>query len=464
MQFRLLFFILFTSPALSHAQDSILQHLPNKYLSEVQKKSDRVQSAVTRRTDKALKRLVKQENNMQAKLHKIDSVAAKNVFTSSIARLNDFRSGLKAKVPGNLPIGNNTDLDTLENSLKFLDGSKELLGNSQAKLKSATNSLQELRGKLQQTDEIKSYLREHKKQLQEQLKQYTGFTKDLQKINKEAYYYGQQINEYKSLLKDKKRAEKKAVALLKKMPAYNDFIQKHSQLGSLFNLMASEDVAQSVAGLQTRSQVEQLIQQRVGSTPSAQQAVSQAMDQARTQFNELKSKFPDLDNGADMPDFKPSPLRTKNFLQRLEFLGNIQFQKSSRYYPTTSDIAGQVAYKFHKNGSVGLGIVYKIGLGAGWEHIHFSHAGIGFRSFLDWKIRGTFFVNGGFEENYQTTFTNVNQLKSIALWKGSALLGISKKYRIGPKLKGNIMVLYDFLAPHQLPKTDNIKVRLGYSF
>lgn len=457
--------IAFAGQPLAH--DSTVRQvtqLPEKYLGQVRKKSDRVASQVTNRTDKVLKRLAKQENAMQAKLNKIDSVAAKNIFTTSIAKLNSLRSGLKGKVATALPIGGNADLDTLENSLKFLDGSKELLGNSQTKLKSATNSLQELRGRLQQVDDIKVYIREHKQQLQEQLKQYTGFTKNLQKMNKEAYYYGQQVNEYKSLLKDKKKAETKAVALLKKMPAYNDFIQKHSQLGSLFGLIASGNVAQSMEGLQTRTQVEQLIQQRVGSSPSAQQAVGQAMDQARSQFSELKSKFPDLDNSADMPDFKPNPLKTKSFLQRMEFGGNIQFQKSNKYFPTYADIAGQAAYKFHKNGSLGLGIAYKIGMGKGWDHISFSHLGLGLRSFLDWKIRGTFFVNGGFEENYQTTFTSLNQLKSLNIWKGSALFGLSKKYQINPKLKGNIMVLYDFLAPRQLPKTDNIKVRLGYNF
>jgi DNA repair exonuclease SbcCD ATPase subunit len=473
MHYRILYLIVAMSwPCIAFAGQSLaldstareVTQLPEKYLGQVRKKTDRVASRVGNRTDKALKRLVKQENAMQAKLNKIDSVAAKNIFTTSIAKLNSLRFGLKGKVAATLPIGGNADLDTLENSLKFLNGSKALLGSSLAKLKGATNSLQELRGRLQQVEDIKAYIREHKQQLREQLKQYTGFTKGLQKMNKEAYYYGQQVNEYKSLLKDKKKAEAKALALLKKMPAYSDFIQKHSQLGSLFGLIASGNVAQSVEGLQTRTQVEQLVQQRIGNTPAAQQAVNQAMDQARSQFSELKSKFPDLDNSADMPDFKPNPLKAKSLLQRMEFAWNIQFQKSSKYFPTYADIAGQIAYKFHKNGSLGVGIAYKLAMGKGWDHISFGHLGLGFRSFLDWRIRGTFFINGGFEENYQNTFTSLNQLKSQNMWRGSALLGLSKKYQINPKLKGNIMVLYDFLAPRQLPKTDAIKVRIGYNF
>jgi hypothetical protein len=446
--------------------DSSLQkasQLPGKYLSQVQQKSTRIERQVNKRADKALSRLLKQEKKMKARLWKVDSVAASNIFTRSIDSMGSLKAGLKNKVTSRLPLGNSY-LDSLGSSLKFLEGNGELLGASKDKLAGVTGSIESLQGKLQQADQIKAYIREHKKQLKEQLSRYTGFTKDLQKINKEAYYYGQQISEYKSVLKDKKKAEAKAMELLKKMPAYNDFIRKNSQLASLFNLGAGGNTAQSLEGLQTRTQVEQMIQQRLGSDPAARAAVSQQMDQARSQLNELKSKFPDLDNAGDMPDFKPNPMKTKRFVQRLEFGGNIQFQKSNRYFPTTSDIAGQIGYKFHKNGTAGIGMSYKLGMGTGWNNIVISHQGVGLRSFVDWKLKGTFFVNGGFEQNYVSTIAHAQQLKDWSGWQGSALLGVSKKYKVSAKLKGNIMLLYDFLASRNTPSTSPVKLRLGYTF
>jgi len=438
--------------------------LPAKYLSEVKHKSMRVEQQVNKRADKALSRLLRQEKKMKARLWKVDSVAAGNIFSKSIDSLGSLKAGLKNKVTGKLPLGNSY-LDSLGSSLKFLEGKSDLLGASKGKLAGVSGNIESLQGKLQQAEQIKAYIREHKKQLKEQLSQYAGFTKDLQKINKEAYYYGQQINEYKSVLKDKKKAEAKAMELLKKMPAYNDFLRKNSQIASLFNLGAGgNNTAQSLEGLQTRTQVEQLIQQRLGNDPGARQAVSQQMDQARSQLNELKNKFPDLDNAGDMPDFKPNPMKTKSFIQRLEFGGNIQFQKSSRYFPTTSDIAGQVGYKFHKNGTAGIGASYKLGMGTGWNDIAISHQGVGLRSFVDWKLKGTFFVNGGFEQNYVSTIAHADQLKNWRGWQGSALLGISKKYKVSAKLKGNIMVLYDFLAKRNMPSTSPVKLRLGYNF
>ncbi|WP_186774369.1 hypothetical protein [Chitinophaga pinensis] len=45
-------------------------------------------------------------------------------------------------------------------------------------------------------------------------------------------------------------------------------------------------------------------------------------------------------------------------------------------------------------------------MGTGWNNIVISHQGVGLRSFVDWKLKGTFFVNGGFEQNYVSTITH----------------------------------------------------------
>ena len=455
----------------SDSSGNALSQFPEKYFSQVSGKSQRFEKKVNKRSQQALERLTRQEKKMQARLAKIDSVAAKNIFSRSIDSMGSLQARLKQKAgkydPSKLGAGYNGYLDTLQNSLSFLKDAKSLTGPSKAlqgKVAGSLQSVQQLQAQLQQAEQIKAYIRERKQQLKAQLAQYTGFTKDLEKFNKEAYYYGQQLKEYKALLKDKKKAEAKALEMLKKVPAYNNFLQKNSQLAGLFNFSAAS-AAPNLEGLQTRAQVEQLIQQRLGGGgPNAQAAVSQQMLQARERFNELKDKFPDADNAADMPGFKPNEMKTKSFLQRLEFGGNMQFARSTQYFPTTSGIAGQVAYKFHKNGSGGLGAAYKLGLGTGFNNIRFSHQGIGLRSFLDWKLKGSFYINGGFEENYNAAFTNTGQLKNINNWQGSALIGISKKYKVSSKLKGNIILLYDFLYNQHVPRTDPIKLRLGYNF
>lgn len=447
-----------------------LQKIPQKYISQVNRKSKLIEQQVNRRSQRALKRLEQQEKTMQARLARLDAGAANSIFNRSLDSLGKLRKLLK-KGSAQLPVsGSNYPdayLDTLQNSLSFLktvNGMREQSGKLQEKVSSSLKSVQNLQAQLQQAEKIKTYIRERRQQLKEQLAQYTGFSNDLRRYNKEAYYYGQQLKEYKAILQDKKKAEAKALELLKKVPAYNDFLQKNSRLAGLFNLPAT-GVTQSLEGLQTRTQVDDLINQRLGSGgPDARALVSQQMATAREQMNTLKKKFPDLDNAADMPDFRRlNGMKTKSFLQRLEFGGNLQFQRSSQFYPGTSDIAGQVAYKFHSNGSIGVGTAFKLGMGSGLDNVRFSSQGAALRSFLDWKLKGTFYVNGGFEKNYISSFQNAERLGQADNWQNSALLGVSKKYKINSKLKGNIILLYDFLYNEHIPRTDPIKLRLGYT-
>lgn len=447
------------------AKDSCVQAV---FLSDVTRKSDKLNRMLTRKSEKIIARLTKDENRMKRKLANIDSLKADNLFSHSIDYLGKLKSSLNNKIDqysGNLNQIDDVYLDSLENSLSFLKSTKGLIEQSKgltAKLDGSIKSVNSLKEKFLQTEQIKVYIHERKQLLKEQLSQYAVFNKDLQKLNKEAYYYTSQLKEYKEVLKDRKKAEQKAMEVIRKIPAFNDFMQKHSQIASLFNLqgVASNE---SLEGLQTRNQVEQFIQQRIGSGPNASAAINQQMEQARSKFDELKSKFPNLDNAAEMPDFKPNELKTKRFLHRLEFGSNIQFQRSNKFFPTTSDLAGQVAYKFHKNGTAGLGLSYKLGMGTGFDNIRFSGQGISIRSFVDWKLKGTFFLNGGYEQNYQPQYSGIPEGIGQK-WTQSGLLGISKKYKINSKLKGNMMVLFDFLYNQHTPQTDPVKVRLGYNF
>jgi hypothetical protein len=131
--------------------------------------------------------------------------------------------------------------------------------------------------------------------------------------------------------------------------------------------------------------------------------------------------------------------------------------------PSTSDLAGTLGYRINTKSEAGIGISYKLGLGS-IQHIQFSSQGIGFRSYLDWKIRKQFYATGGYEINYNSGFKSIQQLKNEDLWQRSALIGISKKYQISKKLKGNLQLLYDFLAYKHTPVSQPFLFRIGYNF
>lgn len=487
---------------------SRLQQLPNRYFNKVSNKADKLNRRLTKRTQKALRRLQKQEKKINSKLSKIDSIAAHNLLTTSIDSLSHLKNMIKGKVSritGKIPGSQYISyLDTLKNSLDFLNKYSDKLSKVkevQQRLQSSLSSVQQLQGRLNQLQEVQQYIQERKQVLNETLGKYGNvFKENLGKIGKEVYYYKAQIKNYKELWQHPDKIEAKALEMLNKVPAFNDFMKEHSALAALFNVAGSQEgsLQQSLQGLQTRAMVQQEIQERLQAAGAGgRKQIQQQMTIAKQKLQELKNKLPGGGSTANMPNFKPKELKSKTFFQRLGFGANVQFGKATNYLPTTSDIAGQIAYKFSKNGSIGIGASFKLGWSdplpqqniisqnpfgstqgsSGFSQgsfsiaprsfikkIHFTAQGVGIRSFLDYKLKGTFYVNGGFEFNYNKTIPNIPALKNLNGWTKSALLGIEKKYKISNKLKGNMMLLFDFLYKQHVPQTQPVVFRVGYNF
>ncbi len=407
---------------------------------------------------------------MRKKLSKLDSSKAKQVFASAQSRYDALQRKLEnpGSSSGYIPF-----LDTLKTTLKFLEQNKALLSSAKdadGKLTEALSKVKLLEDQLRKSENIQSFIRERKQYLQQQL-QGLGFTKELKKLNKQAYYYTAQIREYKDLLKDPSRIERKAVELLSKTKAFKDFMRKNSQLASLFRMPGEEVDPASLQGLQTRASVSALIRERISNSgPNAEALVRENMQAAQAQLSGLKNKAAALGQGSigsaadgELPDFKPNTQKTKSFLKRLELGADLQTQKGSNYFPITSDIGLSLGYKLNDKSLIGLGASYKLGLGTGWNHIALSHQGLGLRSFVDYRLKGSLFLSGGYEQNYRSQFRSIDQLKDYNAWQSSGLLGLSKKYKVSKKFKGEMKVLWDFLSYQQIPRTQPILFRIGYS-
>lgn len=461
---------------------ALLQQLPGSYLNKVTAKTRQFNRRITKRTAKALSRLQKQEEKIYARLSKVDSLAAHNLLTGSIdslSRLKDLVKGklsaLADKIPGKQYI---PYLDTLKNSLHFLDKYQDKLGAvkglSQLKavsgrwsrLQNSLSSVQQAEGRLNQLDDIQQYITQQQASLKQSLSAYGDlFNKYLGRFSKEAYYYKAQVANYKEMWQHPDQAEAQAMEILNKVPAFQHFMKEHSMLAGLFSLPQNYGSAQNLEGLQTRAMVEQEIRQRLQAMGAdGRSRVQEQMAAARQQLQQLKDKLPGGGSTTDMPDFKPNDLKSKTLFQRLEYGANVQFSRADNYYPTTSDMAAQIAYKFSDKGSAGIGAAFKLGWGSNIRKIRFTAQGLGLRSFLDYKLKGTFYANGGFEFNFTRTIPNLPALRELNGWTRSALLGIERKYKISDKVNGNMMLLFDFLYKQHTPQTQPIVFRVGYNF
>ncbi|MBN8875902.1 MAG: hypothetical protein J0I32_00015, partial [Sphingobacteriales bacterium] len=212
--------------------------ISTKYLDQVSSKAGDLEQKLDRQSEKVLSKFLKAEQKLQRKLSRKDSAKAQQVFGSAgqqYAQLQDKLARtdkLKQYIPS---------LDTLSSSLKFLQTNPQLMAITKegpAKLKEAMAKVNGLQTQFQKAEEIKKFLRERKEYLKSQLNN-LGLGKQLKQLNKQAYYYSAQVNEYKQLLKDHKKAEQKAIELLSRTQLFKDFMRNNSQLASLFRLPGS---------------------------------------------------------------------------------------------------------------------------------------------------------------------------------------------------------------------------------
>jgi hypothetical protein len=453
---------------------SVSSPISSSYLEVVNKKAVSLEQKLDKQSEKIITQFLKQESKLKRKLARKDSTAAIAVFGDAKERYNKLQQKLASteKLKQYIP-----SLDTLSTSLKFLEQHPQLMAitkDGPAKLKEAMSKVNGLQTRFQQAEEIKKFIRERKQYLKDQLGK-LGLAKELKQLNKQAYYYSAQVNEYKQVLKDHKKAEQKAIELLSKTKLFKDFLRKNSQLASLFRLPGGPNdptTIASLAGLQTRAQVNGLVQQQiVAGGPNAQAQFSQNMQQAQSQLNELKNKLSKFGNGSgdelDMPDgFKPNGQKTKSFFQRIELGANIQSQKSNGYFPVTSDIALTAGYKLNDNSMIGVGASYKMGWGQNIQNIKITSQGLSLRTFIELKLKGSFWLAGGYEMNYRSGFQRIAELRDRSGWQESGLIGLSKVVDLRSKIlkKTKVQLLWDFLSYRQVPKPAAILFRIGYAF
>ncbi len=195
---------------LSDSTITALQNLPSKYYANVNRKVSSIDYRLTKKTLKYLHKFQRQEEKLQKKLQQLNPNA---VINKADATYNNFTQKIKSKtgIFGKAFSGlYNPYLDTLGSSLSFLKQLKESGDRANASLQ----SFNDLQNKLQQADDIKGFIAERKNQLQQSLSRISNLTPGLKreydKLNKTAFYYSAEVKEYKDMLHDPDKLERKS--------------------------------------------------------------------------------------------------------------------------------------------------------------------------------------------------------------------------------------------------------------
>lgn len=453
--------------------------LPVKVYARIGSNAGEMDKAITKRTIDYLGRMAGTEARLENALYAKDSVAAKRVFAGSQQNYQQLLKTLNtpsAIQTASSPKEYLPRLDSVETALHFLgQGSVGGLGAAPAKLaaiQDAQAQIQQLQSKWQQARDVEAFFRQREQQLQAQLAGYNLGNKMLW-LNKNAFYFQQQLTEYKSILQDRDKLQEKVLTGLRNSTAFQHFMQKNSYAGRLFSLPDNYGSTAALPGLQTKD----MIQQRIGlstgplagSGADPGQYLQQKVDDGQQQINQLKDKVRSLGGFSGsgdmvMPQFTPNDQKVRTFLKRLVYSISLQTQQSYGIMPATADLGMMVGYKLSSKATIGVGGSYNIGLGQGISHLSLSGQGASIRSYIDVKARGSLWLTGGFEYDYVQGFSSWRDLSNWDQWQKSALFGFSKKFRIAPNKSSNIQLLFDALSKQHTPASVPFIFRVGYSF
>jgi hypothetical protein len=442
-------------------------------LSQQRDTYEKITLSLQTRSDKVLETLFKDENRLRDRLGHKDSLRAAQLFADNASIYQKLKNNLRpdsAAIPLHSISSYIPRLDSMNVLTKLLQQKGAINGLSPGiggKALALGTQLGQLQQQLQRADDIRQFTNARMQQLKDKLSGYDLGSK-LSGMNKEVYYYQQQLEQYKGILRDKQKMTNLALTTIAKLPVYQELMQKNSWLSALFPMPAGTGTAQALAGSQTRESVEQELMSRFGGLSANPIEYMQGQVASTQQgIDGLQDKFSrqgGLGNAADvtMPDFKPNGQKVKSFLQRLEFGFNMQSQPGTTILPTTSALGLTAGYNLSDRATVGLGASYNIGWGHSLDHIHMSSQGMSMRSYLDVKAKGSIWITGGLEYNYLPALDHLAGLPPLDLWQKSALIGLTKKYKVG-KRNGNLQLLYDFLSNDHLPHTQPLLFRIGYT-
>ena len=457
--------------------------VPSGFFQKINDRASGLNNKITRQTERYLRRLAREEDGIRRKLYRHDSAAAARLFGNNSINYKTLLQSLQSRSgqPGGIPIGAGGDylpyFDSIKTSLHFLQQNKDLSLNSarqQEQIAAALTKVNQLQDKIQITGQIRQLISQRKEQIRQTLSGYTHIPASLknryQGYSHEAYYYGAQLKSYADELNNPDKLTKRALGILDQSPQYQAFLKSHSELAGLFSLPGGgeSNPAKALAGLQTRSGVQQQLQGKIAAGgPGAQEAVQQKIQFARGELKKLQDKVSQAGGGnssMEVPDFRPNSQRTRSLWGRLEWGVNLQSLPSNYAFPATSDLGGSLGYKLNDGNTFGIGASFKVGWGRDISHISISSNGFSLRSFWEMKIKGSLHISGGLEYNHMTPFTSLQQVRHLGDWTPSGLIGVSKtisaKSRVFKKTK--LQLLWDFLSYSQPMKTQAFIFRIGY--
>ena len=470
---RKFFFLLFAftfsqgANAQVNSASSLSSELTNKYFHKVNKKVLTLDKSTTKRTKKSFKKFQRQQKRLHKKLCKVNPDLADKLFSYQADPLyyqdDPFNLPPRTKLKSG-PKEYNAEWDTLKCSSAFYSAQSDS-SNPSSSVAETNRNVQNCDSKLEQSNKIQHYMRQRKTLLKKSLKDYPSMKKNLLGIDKVNYYYGQYLKEFKNRLKFESKFESLFKRGLSGNSEFSKFMSSNGVLAKFGKIPS--DWGKNIEGLQTNASVEKMLDEstKALSILLSKDSIATKVKEGTDAIGKMKSgNYGNATNAADVPDFKPNPMKTKRFVDRLEYGTDVKFTQTSAYFPAKGNLGFTIGYKLNPKFSIGTGATYNLGLGRNWNAIRLTHEGIGIRTYADYQIKGAIYFSGGYEKNATTPTATQKEIGIGSLtWYDSALLGIKIKPKILGKASPTASLQYDLLHDEHAPASPAIIYRIGWT-
>ena len=302
-------------------------------------------------------------------------------------------------------------------------------------------------------------------------------------IKKVGYYFNAQFKENISIFNDRSPAETKVMSLLNKLPGFAQFMDFRGTLNiGQPNLKSIENL--TAMSKQPKLNIDQLMENAPKESKEFLTALKGKSDNGTSiekistdakeildsdidkenQLNGKKDslliKNDELKSTSDSlkikkkekeKNWQPNPLKTKRFIDRINFNANLQCDRKNSFLPSSSTFYVGLSYQYHKNGNIGVGTSYiqpfpRINLRTENNWNIPTTSGYGFRLFADFKVKKSLYTQCGYERNYRPYLGNVSHFENSTIMMPSVLAGLKIIYPVkNKKSNPSLEFLYDFL-------------------
>jgi len=184
------------------------------------------------------------------------------------------------------------------------------------------------------------------------------------------------------------------------------------------------------------------------------------MSKAMTQLNKLKRKYGSFSSLDEIKNMKPYSLKDVPLKDRLDIGGSLQVVRGN---PVSLDINPSITWWYNQRMAFGAGGTYRLKVGKTDDKLDVDSDVFGFRLYGQYKL-GSWFAHLEFEDmNKQFPVDNSDQMQGE--WVEGLLLGVGKYFNVYKGIKGNVVVMYNFLhEPLRSPYEHPVIVRVGFGF